>query len=170
MEEIWKKISGYEDSYEISTYGNIRNIKTCKFLSPSKSGRYVSVTLYKNGNRCTHSVHRLIAINFIDNPCGKEYVNHIDGNKHNNKVGNLEWVTASENSIHAVKNGLYDTCPCGKIGKDNINSKLGEHDIFIIRSLYTLMDMKEIATMYDISHQNVSCIVRNVTWKHVELV
>lgn len=106
-EEQWKVLSEDFPNYECSTFGNIRNIKTKKILSGYKinSGYYV-VDLYKKGGRKKCLVHRAIALAWIPNPENKLTVNHIDGNKENNSVSNLEWNTYSENLKHAFAIGL----------------------------------------------------------------
>lgn len=106
-EEIWKDIEGYENLYQISNKGNVKNIRTGKLLSAEKSN-YLSVYLYKNGYKHFYKIHRLLAKAFIPNPENKPYINHIDGNKFNNNIENLEWCTAKENALHAVKTGLFD--------------------------------------------------------------
>ena len=117
MIEVWKDIQGYEGLYAVSNFGNVKNIVSDKTLKklPSKAG-YLTVALYKNKipKRCT--IHRLVAKAFIPNPDEKETVNHIDGDKHNNIVANLEWATRAENNIHAYITGL-------KIGINHKNNK-----------------------------------------------
>jgi hypothetical protein len=122
--EIWKKIVGYEQSYEISNKGNIRSVtRLVERSSPTgvktfytynskplyaaltKKG-YLRVGLYKNSIKNNHQIHRLVAINFIDNPENKEQVNHINGIKTDNSMENLEWVSNYENFRHSVKMGL----------------------------------------------------------------
>lgn len=101
--EIWKDIAGYEGLYQISNYGNIRNSKgrLLKYYENHKG--YYKVGLNKNGKNSKFRVHRLVAQMFIPNPHEYPQVNHIDGNKQNNNVTNLEWCTNTENQIHAVK-------------------------------------------------------------------
>lgn len=132
INEIWKDIKEYEGYYQISNFGRIkslsRNSKNCcgvirlkeKILlgSPNSHG-YVQVLLYKHGNRKQFKLHRLVATYFIPNIENKIEVNHIDGNKANNKAGNLEWATPSENTIHAHKIGLV----MKRTGKENHRSK-----------------------------------------------
>ena len=67
---------------------------------------YLVLTLSKDGKAKTHQLHRVVASAFVDNPFNKEQINHKDGNKENNKVSNLEWVTSEENINHAIKTGL----------------------------------------------------------------
>ena len=105
--EIWKPIKGYEGYYEVSNTGHVRNAKTKQILSPSDNGQRLRVTLCKEGVQKSHAVHRLVAEAFIVNesPGDKVQVNHIDNNRFNNRVDNLEWVTPSENVAHAYVNG-----------------------------------------------------------------
>lgn len=115
MEEIWKDIKGYEGLYQISNFGRVRSLERKvkgrkyrrKFLSIQKNKNgYQKVGLYNSPNHKSISIHRLVALNFIPNPHNKKCVNHKDGNKENNKVNNLEWVTHSENMKHAFTKGL----------------------------------------------------------------
>jgi hypothetical protein len=103
---VWKPVVGYEGLYEVSIYGEIKSIKTGKLLKPRLSTGYAMVALWNNGLRKDLKIHRLVAIAYIKNPMNKPQVNHIDGNKLNNELSNLEWVTNSENLKHAYKNGL----------------------------------------------------------------
>ena len=102
---MWKQ---YLDTYySISNDGQVRNDKTNKILSQSTQQDYKHVTLNINGKAKRMKVHRLVAQTFLENPENKPYVNHKDGNRSNNNVNNLEWVTPSENTQHAVKTGLF---------------------------------------------------------------
>ena len=108
MQEIWKDIPSYEGLYQISNYGNVKSIKRDKILKPQVNGRgYLSVGLSKNGKHKTFRLNRLVMITFVGYVEGKDQVNHIDGDKTNNRLDNLEWCTQSENMIHAFANGLY---------------------------------------------------------------
>lgn len=126
MEEIWKDVNGYE--YQVSNKGNVRSkdkhqffwnsVKNCervlkgRLLKPYKyESGYLIVTLYKNGKPKPILVHRLVAETFIENPLNKKEVNHIDCDKGNNNVSNLEWVTPKENMQHAIKNNLRVVTP-----------------------------------------------------------
>jgi len=107
MIEIFKKIENYPN-YQVSNYGYVKSLYTGKVLKESFDKRgYPRVKLYNVLGSKTFRIHRLVAIHFIENPDNKEQVNHIDGNKLNNKAFNLEWNTCKENIIHANINGLY---------------------------------------------------------------
>ena len=102
MEEIWKDIPGYEGIYQASNLGRIKSNK--KILKPTidRTG-YVNARLFKNGELKVIRLHRVIAITFIENENNKPVINHIDGNKQNNRVDNLEWCTQKENVRHAIE-------------------------------------------------------------------
>ena len=111
MEEIWKDIDGFQNFYQISNFGRIKSFKKeskGKILkNTNKNGDYFSVVL-KNKNKTLYAkIHRLVAEAFIPNPNNLPCVNHIDGNKQNNKVENLEWVTYKENFEHSKNMGLW---------------------------------------------------------------
>lgn len=109
MTELWKPIKGYEGLYEVSILGEVISAKTRKNLKQTEhNGKqpYFYVTLSKQSKMKKWLVHRLVAEAFIPNPDNKKQVNHIDGDVHNNKVSNLEWVTNTENTNHAYENHL----------------------------------------------------------------
>ena len=102
----YSKIEGYDD-YIIDTKGNIFSFKLNRLINQTKSTKgYLKVSLNQNKYKREFAVHRLVAMTFLPNTEHKPQVNHIDGNKENNCITNLEWVTGSENIIHAVKTGL----------------------------------------------------------------
>jgi hypothetical protein len=126
--EIWKDVVGLEDSYMISNLGRIKSKEKIvsqisrwgnkmekpypeKLMKPQKNRGYFYVNA--KGNK---TIHRLVAIAFISNPENKKEVNHINGNKRDNRVENLEWVTRSENTLHAYRFGLC-------ISQKGINNK-----------------------------------------------
>ena len=117
--EIWQDIKGYEGIYQVSNIGRIKSLaretrngscKKEKILKTQidKKG-YLTIDLRKNKQRKSYKVHRLVALAFIQNLDNKPQINHIDGNKRNNKIENLEWCTNSENQIHSYKNNLKET-------------------------------------------------------------
>lgn len=109
--EEWLPVPGYEELYEVSSLGSVRNSKTQHVMRGCvqryKGGSLRrSVTLSKGGKSRTVKVHRLVALAFVPNPDNKREVNHINGDPLNNAAANLEWCTGSENMLHAYKNGL----------------------------------------------------------------
>jgi len=113
--EVWKDIKGFEGRYKISSYGRVKSLFKKrnsdiykKFIMKNRIGGtgYLTVGLRLNCKTKNFNIHRLVAEHFIDNPLNKSQVNHKDGNKKNANVENLEWVTPSENGIHAYKNNL----------------------------------------------------------------
>lgn len=105
MEE-WKQIENYPN-YWISTYGNVYSVRRDIILRPGRdSWGYLNVSLRNEHGGHTTKISRLVAKAFIPNPFNKPEVNHIDGNKENNHVDNLEWVTSSENKRHAIATRL----------------------------------------------------------------
>lgn len=105
LEVVWKQIEDFD--YEINSEGVVRRVsnKRIKKSHISKSG-YVSIQLCLETSKKNFYLHRLLAIYFIPNIDNKLFVNHINGTKHDNRLCNLEWVSHSENMIHAFKNGL----------------------------------------------------------------
>ena len=130
MEEIWKDVVGFEGLYEVSNFGKVhslrKNVPKEKMLTPFNNDGYLRVTLRVNEKSHNMLVHRMVATAFIENPEGKECVNHIDGNKKNNCVSNLEWATKSENTRHAIRLGLRPLVCERKVkrGAENPNSKI----------------------------------------------
>lgn len=110
--EIWKNIEDYRGKYKISNLGRVESHSN---TIPSIMGgrlnedKYLKVSLTFGGKSKKYFVHRLVAKHFIENPLGKLEVNHLDGNKLNNKASNLEWCTRQENIKHSVENNLYST-------------------------------------------------------------
>lgn len=107
MEEVWKEVPNTNGYYKVSNFGNVYSVRSNKIIATRvhRNG-YVTVWLGIDGKSKTPSLHRLVAKAFVPNPDNKSQVNHIDGNKHNNRADNLEWVTPSENMIHAECTGL----------------------------------------------------------------
>ena len=184
--EKWKYINNYEEKYKVSNTGKVKGIdrkdsmgRPVKgvVLKPNMSNSgYEQVGLSLNGIKTKFYVHRLVAKAFISNPNNKPCINHLDGDKRNNKVNNLEWTTQSENHKHAFKNGLRKITKSQKNaiskanrGFNNKHSKLTNKQVLEIRKLYKSEDLttKEIADLYNITFSNVAQIVRRETWKHL---
>ena len=121
MTEIFLPIKGYEGLYEVSNFGRVRTIKRqgtdTRILKGSIDHTgYHRISLAKDGVHKSHGVHRLVCSTFIDNPENKQTVNHKDGNKLNNHVDNLEWMTYSENHTHAYRELHRPSHMVGKTG------------------------------------------------------
>lgn len=162
--EIWKEVIGYEGYYQISNLGNVKSydrmhssglgrtyFKPGRILKPAKGSHgYLGVLLCKNKVQISNCIHSLIAKAFIPNPLNLRYVNHKDGNKLNNSIENLEWVTAQQNCQHA-----YDT---------NLRKpfrKATTEQVIQIRALSNCFNMSNtlLANMYGLVQPTVSCIV-----------
>ena len=120
--EIWAPVHGYEGYYEINQDGDVKSLHKHNYGYIMKQridrGGYNTVRLAKPALKSsTKYVHRLLGFAFIDNPQSKPMINHIDGNKLNNNISNLEWITHSENMKHAYSSGLIISMPdrCRKI-------------------------------------------------------
>lgn len=119
MSETWKDIDGYDGKYQVSSLGRVRN-RHGKILSQSykRGTNYLRVHLAKNNTAKWFSVHRLVAIAFLPKEDGKDTVNHLDHNKENNCVENLEWCSLKENCAYAAQEGRY------KVPYDNLKKGL----------------------------------------------
>lgn len=179
MQEFWKSIKGYEDKYEVSNLGRVRSIDRkisytrfdgkvvvrsykSKILRPAVNRHgYLMVVLGFKGLNTT--VHRLVAKTFLKNNTDKKCINHIDGNKQNNFVNNLEWCSYTENMLHSMKNKLHPS------GEKLHLSKLNENQVLEIRSLYKdkKMNQTEISEFYGVNQSTISLIVNNNTWKYI---
>lgn len=110
MKEIWKDVRGFEGLYKISSAGRVWSVPRKDGLGRNVGGKllkartnnrgYWVVRLYQNGIERGFYLHRLVAIAFIDNPKGLKEINHMDENKRNNKVSNLEWCTRQYNNTY----------------------------------------------------------------------
>lgn len=154
MEEQWKIITE-ATNYEISNLGNVRNSITGKLLKGrlSKSGYLqVSIKLINTNNFTNKYIHRLVGIYWIENPEHKREINHKDGNKTNNCVDNLEWVTCSENNMHAINTGLrtYDNRMI------KINQYKGD------KLIATYKSMHEAKRMTNISLGNIGSVINGI--------
>ena len=178
MKEEWKKVSGFEEFYEVSNLGRFRSLPKVvngrwgdtrykgKLITPTKhSHGYGVLSLVGEDGKVSVRAHKYVAIAFCDNPEGKPCVNHIDGDKMNNRADNLEWVTHSENTIHAYKTGLMS----GKSGSQSHNSKLNDGDVKNIRRLVTGAHFRRdlLAKYYGVSRSTVSDTINRRTWKHI---
>lgn len=135
---MWMPISGFEGKYEVSLDGQVRNTQTLLVLKHKKAGAGYSQVCLGAGNY--RYVHRLVAQAYVSNPHEFTQVNHLDGNKQNNAVENLEWCSPKQNSKHAYDTGLLD-------GTASKNPKRGaEHPR--ARSVVMLSDSGHIRITY----------------------
>lgn len=106
-EEQWEPIPGFEKLYEASTFGRIRNMRGRIMKTYTINSGYLCLKFSVNKQRTSHLVHRLIALTFLENPNDLPEVNHIDEDKSNNHLTNLEWKTSSGNKQHSITTGTY---------------------------------------------------------------
>lgn len=160
--EIWKSLDGIlecGEKYEVSNLGKVRNRITGHVLKPGFSGdhEYLQVSL-SNSKVKRYLLHRVVAIAFIPNPENKPEVNHKDGDKTNCAVDNLEWVTSSENQIHATVNGLQRP-----------QSKLTADDVREIRELSAKgYSQRKLANMFGLGKGTVQAILQGRSWSYVK--
>lgn len=166
--EEWRDIERYEGHYQISNYSRIKSFKNDKItiLKPliDKNG-YLQIVFSKNGQHKWFKLHRLVAQAFIPNPENKPQVNHIDGNKMNNHVSNLEWVSQSENNNHAVNTGLR------KSGGDHPQSHLTNEEAVWCRSVYIPRDKEfgasALARKFGVNSRTMRYILSGKTYKKI---
>lgn len=180
-DELWMPVIGYEGLYEISNKGrvksvarvlincqNIRREWPSKILKPQQESHgYTQVTLYRsNGRGKNFKIHRLVAESFLAGSRGDaKEVNHIDGNKQNNSVINLAWVTRLENSQHAWENKLISI----KYGEETSGAKLSNTEVQQIRARYRRYGKENsavsLAKEFNVTRQAIADIVHNKTWR-----
>ena len=153
----------FNANHAINKRANVLNINTKRFVR-QKQDKYGYIFISANG---VYSLHRLMAKTFLPNPLNKPQVNHIDGNKANNCLANLEWCTASENIKHAYKIGLYDKLKTLWKGENNANAKLNEQQVREIRAIGRTMSQIDIANKYNVSRSLISLILNNKIWPNV---
>lgn len=177
---MFKHILGYEGLYKISDKGKVWSFhsrssktgKTCKGQlknSQFHPSGYRFVILYKKAKPKSYLVHRLVGKAFIQNPNNLKYINHKDGNKKNNSVSNLEWVTFAENMKHAWANGLCKSTPARIANARKVgiaNRKYKWSFIKKIRKEYkTGVLQKDLAEKYQLDFRVVNAIVRHKIYR-----
>lgn len=170
----WAKIDGFNDSYEISNTGLVRSIDRHDSLGRFKESKilkqkitrfgYNEVSLSFGKLKKSFKVHRLVAIAFLLNIENKKSVNHIDGIKTNNDLNNLEWVSAIENTKHAIDLGVIN-----QVGEFNSCSKLTELLVKQIRDIYSKkqLSQRKLASEFNVSQRVIFNVVNFKSWKHV---
>jgi hypothetical protein len=169
--EIWKPIEGFSCNYQISNLGRVKRVKETKdgikeyLLTPNSSNRYINIGLFKDSKQKNCKLHRLIAIAFIPNPSNKPQVNHINGDKYDNRIENLEWCTCKENVRHSWDTGLrFFTETQKKSNTLRLKGKKGK-DSFCSKSIvsecgkYNFYSQKEAAIFFGVSDSYMSSML-----------
>jgi hypothetical protein len=159
---MWVQIKDF--NYEINEQGVVRNTRTGKIRNPfNRKDGYIGIQLYV-GKVLNFQLHRLIALAFIPNPDNKPQVNHIDSNRKNNDLSNLEWVSCSEN----VKHG-YELGRASNKGSKNGFSVLNEDDVLAIRKRRSEdnLSYQTLANLYNVSYGCIAGIIQRKNWTHI---
>ena len=164
--ETWKDIYKYEGRYQISNLGRVKSFgRNNPMIMKEKDIRgYKSVTLHDGERKRTIQIHRLVAMHFMSNPDNKPQVNHKDGDKSNNCVENLEWVTNSENIKHAWENNLKS-----QEGEKNPSSVASESLVKKILQRGKYASYTQMSKDYGLGKSTIEHILKRHTWKHVEI-
>lgn len=178
MDEVWKPVVGYEGEYEVSDIGRVRSVarpvrnrwgtetirsSKLRAIGVKREG-YRFVNLFRKQHGKPMYVHRLVAMAFLPNPNDYPQVNHLDGDKSNNRSSNLEWCTGSVNCRHAINENLYDQAR----GESTPMAKVTERDVLEMRRLWRAGIMqKDIAEKFGVGRKAVTKIVNYQRWKHV---
>ena len=186
MEE-WKPIVGFENIYEVSSLGNVRSVERIdpagrkrpaklRVLQSGKRGHYAVINLRKNNKTFSKKVHHLVALAFLGQPPVPLYpgqgdihgfceVNHIDGDKQNNRPDNLEYCTRRENILHSYKIGLREGA---SQGERNGRARLNQGQVDEIRRLYASggYSIPQLGRQFGVGKSTIGYIVQGVTWKH----
>lgn len=177
MKEIWKPIKNFEHLYLISNNGKVKSLDRKarngtgyrtykgKELSGANKAGYRYVILYNNQHATNRMIHRLVAETFIVNSENKYCVNHKNGNKSDNRVDNLEWVSSKENTDHAIKLGLIKNK-----GEKGSFSKLKDWMIPKIREMYKSgkYSQRQIGDYFKVKQTTIYYILSGKTWTHIK--
>ena len=181
MTETWKDIEGYEGCYQISSHGRVKSLQRFKICGRGgrqlvrerilkqtvthKGKGYCMVIFCKDGIVKYKTVHRLVALAFIENLEDKPQINHKNGIKTDNRISNLEWCYPIDNIRHARKNGRIHNARGVQVG----TAKLIEESVLaIIRRINAGEIQRSLAREYDVSEATISLIKTRQIWKHVK--
>jgi len=165
--EEFRDIPGYEGLYQVSNLGNVKSLgndrtRKEKILKPIETAGYFRVSLSNRERITILLIHRIVAITFIPNPYNKRCVNHIDCDRSNNALSNLEWVTYQENENHKKSLGRQAT------GQRHGMSKLKDEDVLYIKSNYIRgKNCNLLAEMFGVEKSRITKIASGTNWKHL---
>lgn len=174
MKEIWKDIDGYEGLYRVSNHGRVKSFrKSTKYGSPDEfilkssvaNNGYCQVTLYDNAKRKKFLVHRLVAQAFIPNPKNLPQINHLDENRTNNNVDNLEWCTAKYNNSYGTARIRTIDTKSKPIEQLTIDGKV----IAVYRSVRIASELLKISRGTLQSAISKGSLCRNYYWRHSDI-
>lgn len=172
MEEIWKSVVGWEKTYEVSSFGRVKSFDrlvpagwgsnrraTGRILTNTFSLGYCYVFLSDANNRKRCRVHKLVLEAFVGPRPEKYVANHINGNKKDNRIENLEWVTSSENEYHSYR----------VLGKISSKRKLSLDNIIEIRESYKSgkWSYAALARKFNVCRPTITRLIKGITWKGV---
>ena len=172
--EVWRPVVDWVGLYEVSNLGRVRNVTTSAILNqPIGTEGYPCVRLRDRLHRRVKMprAHRLVALAFLGpQPIGME-VNHIDGNKLNPHVTNLEWVTSRQNKQHAWRLGLRNRSHLPlNYGEKNGASRLTETSIRLIHMQHQQgVSLRRLAREFKVDRNTIRKVTRGITWKHIAM-
>ena len=178
MIEVWKELPGNRETYEVSNFGNVRTknrlgsrggiVVGHTLKQHCNSNGYMRVKMSICGKSKDYLVHRLVASLFLEQVDGKDFVNHIDGDKRNNHVANLEWCTKSENELHAHRIGIKRANNVLR-GEESFFHKLKKEDVDYIRRVHKPYDKEfgtnPLARKFGVNPQTITELIHGRTWK-----
>lgn len=160
--EIWSEIIGYEGLYEVSNFGRVRNVSGHLMSTWRNNKGYKCLSLQKNRKTKHLTVHRAVAMAFIPNTEKYSQINHIDGNKDNNRVENLEWCDQQHNYAEGKKLFLYSK------NENHFCAKLKNRDVFIIYKLFLLgFTRTTIARIYKLNPTSIHAIETGISYREL---
>lgn len=175
--EEWRDVPSFEGLYRVSSLGRVYSISRTDrlgrntgglYLRPSESRRYSYVQLVKDGRATSKAVHRLVLLAFFPVETELLEANHKNGNTHDNRLINLEWVTKSGNLYHSYR-VLGRKAPITR-GENHHKTSLTDEDVRTMRALYKQggWTHQELGTLFGISKCQAGKIIRREFWTHIE--
>lgn len=169
--EIWKDIEEFNNLYQISSYGRVRGkgrvLCNGKYLKPKylkpafNNTGYLQIRITIDNERRIYLVHRLVGKYFIPNTDNKLTINHKDGNKSNNHVSNLEWLSQQDNCIHAALSGLT------RVGSKSHRSRLTEEEVSDIVRFSKYLNIPQISKIMNVEYTIIHKILNGYAWNQI---